>query len=140
MKNEWSSKWVSSRQPRKQRKYVYNAPLHIKRKFLSAGLSPDLRERYGRRSMIIRKGDDVVIMRGSLKGTKGTVEAVNIEKSKIYIEGIKNKKVDGSEVSRAITPSNVQIVKLSMEDKRRQEVVERSSRKEKPPEKKEKGE
>ncbi|MCD6496031.1 MAG: 50S ribosomal protein L24 [Candidatus Aenigmarchaeota archaeon] len=139
MKNEWSSSWISSRQPRKQRKYLHNAPLHVKRKFLSAGLSPALRERYGRRSMVIRKGDDVVIMRGSLKGKKGTVERVSIEKGKIYLEGIKSKKVDGSEVGKPITPSNVQIVKLSMEDKRRQAVLERSPKK-RPAAKKEKGE
>ncbi|MCW1309534.1 MAG: 60S ribosomal protein L26, partial [Candidatus Nanoarchaeia archaeon] len=35
----WSKKWKSSKKPSKQRKYRYNAPLHIRRKFLSVNLS-----------------------------------------------------------------------------------------------------
>jgi large subunit ribosomal protein L24 len=126
MKKEWSPKWNSSAQPRKQRKYVHNAPLHAKRKFLSASLSSALRESMGKRSMVVRKGDEVVIMRGDLKGKRGPVESVSISKGKIFIEGIKVKKVDGSEVPKPIAPSNVQITKLKLDDKRRQSVVERS--------------
>ena len=48
MKQKFSTKWNSSRQPRKQRKYLANAPLHLKRVLLSANLSKDLRKRYGR--------------------------------------------------------------------------------------------
>ena len=33
MKSIFSKSWVSSKQPRKQRKYRYNAPDHIKKKF-----------------------------------------------------------------------------------------------------------
>jgi large subunit ribosomal protein L24 len=129
MKNEWSNKWVSSTQPRKQRKYRENAPLHIRRKFLSVNLSASLRERYGKRSMVVRKGDDVRVLRGGMKGKTGTVEKASISREKIYIEGIKVKKVDGSEVSKPFQPSNLQITKLNLDDKRRQAVIERSEKK-----------
>ena len=46
MKRGWSSNWISSRQPRKQRKYRYNALLHIKSTFHNVHLSHSLREKY----------------------------------------------------------------------------------------------
>ena len=73
MKKEWSGNWASSAQPRKQRKYRLNAPLHVRKKFLSVNLVKGLRERYGKRSMVVRKGDKVVVARGGLKGKTGPV-------------------------------------------------------------------
>ena len=126
MKKDWSNKWNASTQPRKQRKYRHNAPLHVRKKFLSVNLSKSLRERFEKRSMVVRKGDEVIVMRGNLKGKNGTVEKVSIEREKIYIEGVKMKKVDGSEISKPFTPSNLQITKLVLEDKKRQTVIERA--------------
>ena len=145
MKSEWSNKWNSSVQPRKQRKYRLNAPLHVMKKFLSVNLSPGLRERVGKRSAIVRKGDQVRIVRGDLKGKTGPVDKVNTRKGKVYIEGIKAKKVDGSEVPLPLSPSNLQITNMKLDDKRRQAVFERSGRGEggrtaRKPEKKENGE
>ncbi len=128
MKSEWSSKWISSAKPRKQRKYRENAPLHVRRKFLSANLSEALRERAGRRSAVVRKGDVVIVMRGDIRGKSGPVERVNLRQGKVYVEGIKNKKVDGSEVSRALEPSNLMITKLGLDDKRRQAALERTGK------------
>ncbi len=141
MKNEWSSKWKASTQPRKQRKYRLNAPLHIRRRFLAANMTSALRDRFGKRSMVVRKGDDVVVMRGSFRGKHGLVEKVDINRERVHVEGIKVKKVDGSEVSRPLTPSNLQITKLTIEDKERQKVLERAGTTgKKKTEKREKGE
>lgn len=126
MKKEWSSSWSSSVQPRKQRKYRHNAPLHVRHKFLSAGLSPELRRRFKKRSMPIRKGDEVEVMRGSVKGLRGTVNRTDLSKSKVYVEEIKIKKVDGSEINRPLQPSNVRIVRLNLDDKMRQRVLDRT--------------
>jgi large subunit ribosomal protein L24 len=126
MRNEWSRKWVGSSQPRKQRKYRANAPLHAKRKMAAANLSQELRERYGRRSMVPRKGDEVKVMRGDSRGKAGVVEKVDIVRGRVHIEGVKRKKVDGSEIPIPIVPSNLQITKLTLEDKMRQAVLERS--------------
>lgn len=129
MKKEWSRKWASSKQPRKQRKFRINAPAHTRRKFISAHLAPVLRKRYSRRSMGVRKGDEVVVMTGSLKGKKGLVERVNLNNSKVYIDTIKVKKSDGSEVMRAMEPSNLMITVLKADDKKRGKVLDRSARK-----------
>jgi len=128
MKKEWSSKWIRSKQPRKQRKYRYNAPLHIRRKFVSAHLSPELRERFGKRSFPLRKGDEVKVMRGEFRGFKGVVEKVNLRDLKIYIEDLKVKKADGSEVLKPLRSSNLMIVKLNLDDKKRLEALERGTK------------
>jgi len=122
---KWSRKWVSSKQPRKQRKYVYNAPNHIRHKLLSAHLSKELRKQFKRRSLPLRKGDEVEVMNGSFRKTRGLVERVNMKKLKVYVEGVKVKKVDGSQVSRPLRPSNLKIVKLNLTDKLRIKVLER---------------
>ncbi len=140
MKKEWSRFWMKSVQPRKQRKYRYNAPLHIRHKFLSANLSPELRRRFGKRSMPVRKGDEIEVMRGSSKGLRGTVNKVDLMRSKIYVEEIKIKKVDGSEVMKPLQSSNLRIVKLSLDDKMRQRILERAEEKPKKTKKTEKKE
>jgi large subunit ribosomal protein L24 len=128
---EWSNRWVSSKQPRKQRKYRYNAPLHVRQKFVSAHLSEALKSRFGKRSLPLRKGDEIKVMIGSKKGFRGKVERIDLKKSKIYIEGLNVKKVDGSEVLRAVEPSNLLLVEPKMDDKRRQMIVERARKAEK---------
>lgn len=130
MKKQWSNKWKSSSQPRKQRKYRYNAPLHTRRKFMSANLSGELRADFGKRSIPLRKGDEVIVMRGSSKDARGEIERLDIKEGKVYIDGVNVKKVDGSEVLKAIDPSNLKIVKLKLDDKRRQMVFERVPKKE----------
>ena len=127
MKSTWSKDWNKSVQPRKQRKYLANAPVHVRHKFLGARLSSVVSKQMGRRSLPVRKGDEVMIMRGSSKGMKGTVERVDLKKIKIFIEGIMAKKVDGSEVMKPIRPSNVMITKPNTSDKRRQKVLDRTS-------------
>jgi large subunit ribosomal protein L24 len=126
MKKQWSPRWVSSVQPRKQRKYRHNAPLHVRQRFASSNLSPELRKRFTKRSMQLRKGDEVRVMRGGFRGKTGTVERVDLSRGRIYLEEIKVKKVDGSEVPRALQPSNLMITKLKLDDKRRQAVLDRA--------------
>ncbi len=142
MKVTWSRKWARSSQKRKQRKYRHNAPLHIRHKFVSAHLSPDLRRQFSKRSLPLRKGDEVEMMAGGFKGFRGEVSRVNLDKCKVYVEGIKIKKADGSEILRALEPSNLKIVKLKLDDKKRQMALDRADKKgvEKPEKKEEKKE
>ncbi|HPD81711.1 MAG TPA: 50S ribosomal protein L24 [Candidatus Pacearchaeota archaeon] len=113
MKKKFSKHWKASSQPRKQRKYAANAPLHIKRKLVSVNLSKDLRKKFGKRNIPIKKNDKVKIKRGKFKGKEGKVLEVNLKKSKIIIEGIQTKKMDGSKVNVKMQPSNLQIIELT---------------------------
>lgn len=110
---------VVSKQPRKQRKVRYNAPIHQAGKFLSAPLSPDLREKYKRRSTRVVTGDTVKILRGDFAEDVGIVDAVDTGKYRVIVHGASVTKADGTEVPRPLDPSNVQITKLNLKDKRR---------------------
>jgi large subunit ribosomal protein L24 len=119
MKQEFSNAWNSSTQTRKQRKYRANAPLHIKGDFLSGHLSKELRKKYGTRSIRIRKGDDVKIMLGKFKGKSGKVTEVNTKKQKVTIDGMQNKKKDGTKINAFFNTSNLIITQLNVDDKKR---------------------
>ncbi len=117
---------TKSKQPRKQRKALYEAPLHKRQKLMSATLSKELREKFHRRSLPVRKGDEVKIMRGEFKGRTGKVIKVDLKKLRVYIEGITRKKSTGEEVHVPIHPSNLMIIKADMNDKMRQKIIERT--------------
>ena len=129
MKKKWSPKWNGSSQPRKQRKYRANAPLHARHKLMAAHLSKELRSQTGKRAIPVRKGDEVRIITGSSKRSTGTVSRIDLKEMKVYVEGITVKKVDGSEVMRALEPSNIMITKLNMDDKMRRKQLERAVKK-----------
>lgn len=116
---------ATSSKPGKQRKALYNAPHHLRGKIMSAHLSDELRKVYGARSMPIRSGDTVRIMRGDYKGVEGKVVRVDRKKYRIYIEGVTRQKVDGTTVYVPIHPSNVEIIKLNLDDPYRKEILER---------------
>lgn len=118
-------KQPKSKQPRKQRKFLYNAPLHLRRKMLASHLSKELREKYKRRSFPVRKGDEVQVMSGKLKGRTGKISRINLKKYKIYIEGVTRKRTVGTEVQVPIHPSNLKIINLNLADKRRIKILER---------------
>ena len=119
MKSKFSKSWISSKHPRKQRKYRENAPLHRKHKFLSAHLSKDLRAKYSKRSLPLRKGDEVLIMRGSFRKKKAKVASVNLKKSIVTLEGIQRTKKDGSKIAVYFYPSTLQIISFNLDDSKR---------------------
>ena len=119
MKQKFSTSWKSSKQPRKQRKYRANAPLHIMRKFLSSNLSKELRTKHQTRNITIRKGDMVKIMRGNFKAKTGKISSVNIKRQRVSVENIQRQKKDGTKVNVWFNPSNLQIIELNLDDKKR---------------------
>jgi large subunit ribosomal protein L24 len=114
-----------SKQPRKQRKAVYNAPLHARRKYVNVNLSHDLREDFGKRSLAVKVGDTVKVVRGEFKDTEGKVEKVDIKKFQVTIEGVNVNKTDGTNVVFPIHPSNLVIIDADMKDDRRNKILER---------------
>tara|TARA_Y100000034_G_scaffold19272_2_gene21710 strand:- start:4905 stop:5348 length:444 start_codon:yes stop_codon:yes gene_type:complete len=123
MKKEFSKHWKSSKQPRKQRKYLANAPLHIRKKFISVNLSKELRKKYKKRNIPVKKGDIVKVMRGKFKKKQGKIIEVKLKLSKIIIEGIQVKKQDGSKINVKLQPSNLQLIELNLEDRKRGRVL-----------------
>lgn len=121
----WSKHWKSSTKPRKQRKYVFNAPLHICKNFLSVNLSKTLQKKYQKRNVCVRKGDKVKIMRGQFKKQTGKVTKVSRKFLNVFVEGIENIRKDGTKRPRPLQPSNLQILELNLTDKKRQKIFER---------------
>ena len=119
MKNKFSKSWKASKQPRKQRKYLANAPLHTKKKLVSVNLSKNLRKIYNKRNIPVKKGDTVKVLRGKFKKKQGKVLEVKLKTSKLTVERIQTKKQDNSKVNVKLQPSNLQIIELNLDDKKR---------------------
>ena len=127
MKKQFSIKWKASKQPRKQRKYRTNAPLHVRRKMMSINLSKELRKKYGKRNFPVRNGDNVMIMRGEFKGKTGKINLVNYKKKIVIIDMIYRTKIDKTKISVKFDPSNLQIKELNLDDKNRKNALERKA-------------
>merc|ERR1712212_494437 len=113
---------------RKNRKRHFEAPSHIRRKLMSSPLNKELKEKYGVKSMPIRKDDEVQVVRGQYKGQQvGKVVQCYRKKFVVYIERIQREKASGATVYVGIHPSKVCIVKLKM-DKGRKEILERRAK------------
>jgi large subunit ribosomal protein L24 len=119
MKAEFNKSWVASVQPRKQRKYIANAPAHLKHKLMGSTLDRPLREKFSRRTVEVRKNDEVKAMRGRFAGKQGKVLLVDVKNTRIQIDGINRTKKDGEKVPVWFHPSKVKIIKLDESDKKR---------------------
>ncbi|UCE37792.1 MAG: 50S ribosomal protein L24 [Thermoplasmata archaeon] len=122
---------TKSKKPRKQRRAVYSAPLHRKRKMISSHLSSKYLEdakRYYPRSAVVRKGDTVKVVRGTFDGHMGKVESVDTRSMRITIDGATVAKADGTQIAAKIHPSNVIITKLDLSDPKRKRKFEELSK------------
>ena len=111
--------------PGKQRKNLFNAPAHIRHKQMAAPLSRELSASKGAKTLPVRKGDTVRIMRGDNKGFEGKVSRVDLKGYRLYMEGLTREKVDGTNIFLPIHPSKVEIRNLSLDDKYRKKILDR---------------
>ncbi|MEM0359798.1 MAG: 50S ribosomal protein L24 [Candidatus Diapherotrites archaeon] len=110
---------MKSSKPKKNRKAFYEKPLHKKQKSLAAHLSKKLAEELGRRSVPLRKGDEVKIIRGDFKGKKGKISRVDLSRGRVYIEKISRKKADGTETQVPFQASKLIVESLDRGDSKR---------------------
>ena len=116
--------WKRSIQPRKQRKYLYNAPLHVRQKLMHAHLSPELRKKYHRRSWQLRAGDKVKVTTGQFKKKEGEVQHIDLKLGRVVVSNVEYFKKDGSKTPIPLRPSNLMIVNLNLDDKKRKQHLE----------------
>ena len=124
--------------PRKQRKRLYNAPAHLRHKLMAAPLSPELAASKKTKSFPVRKGDTVRVVRGDHIGFEGKVSRVDLKRYRIFLEGLTREKVDGTNIFVSVHPSKVVIRNLKLDDKWRKVILERKKPLEPKKEKKEK--
>ncbi len=113
-----NTKFKASVKPGKQRTYRRNMPLHLRGSLLSAHLSKELRQKHGMRSIRVRTGDKVVVIKGGHKKKSGKVDRVDLRRERVYITGIESVRIDGRKTQYPIRPNNLVIVELA-EDRRR---------------------
>ncbi|MBI2079947.1 50S ribosomal protein L24 [Candidatus Micrarchaeota archaeon] len=105
-----------------ERKKHYNAKLHQKKSYLHVHLSKELRQKMKskKRSILLKKGDQVKVMRGSLKGKSGKVARVDYNRSKVFIEGLTRKNLRGRDILVPIDPSNLLLTQVDMNEIRKE--------------------
>src|SRR4030066_3263 len=111
--------------PGKQRKMLFNAPAHLRHKIMSAPLSPELVKSRGAKTLPVRKGDTIRIMRGDHEGFEGKIQRVDRSEYRIYVEGLTREKVDGTAIFVSVHPSKVMIRNLGLDDKWRKDILKR---------------
>jgi large subunit ribosomal protein L24 len=111
--------------PRKQRKRLYNAPAHLRHNLMAAHLSPELAASKSVKALPVRKGDTVRVVRGDHLGFEGKVSRVDLKRYRIFLEGLTREKVDGTNIFVSVHPSKVVIKNLKLDDKWRKAVIER---------------
>lgn len=115
----WSSAWVGSKKPSKQRSFTRFAPAHAKGSLLGSHLAKPLAEKLNMRSLRVRKGDTVKVMRGQYAGKSGKVNRIDVENMRVFIDGVEFPKRDGSKGLYPLHPSKIMITDLEGKDKRR---------------------
>jgi len=114
---------VKSSKARKQRKALYNAPAHVRRRTVSSHLSEALMKEHEKRSVSVIKGDTVMVIRGDadIVGTEGKVSNVDTKSGRLTVEGVTTTKADGAQTARSVHASKVVITKLDLSDSWRKE-------------------
>ena len=115
------------KKPGKQRKMLYNAPQHLRQKIMAAPLSPELIASKGAKSLPVRKGDTIQIVRGDRKGFEGKISRLDLKRYRIFIEGLTREKVDGTNIFISVHPSKVVLKKLNLDDRWRKAIIERKN-------------
>ena len=125
---------VSSKKPSKQRKSAFNAPLHVRRKRIRARLLTDDERFVGIRTVSVRVGDTVKVVRGDFghpskgkrhgdkrgpSGIEAKVIRIDSSSSSIFVEGVTRAKADNKEEGVPIHASNVVVTELDESDKLR---------------------
>ncbi|MFX1456116.1 MAG: 50S ribosomal protein L24 [Promethearchaeota archaeon] len=120
---------VKSKQPRRQRKALYNYKNHQRSKLFTVRVADFLRDEYGIKKIPVRVGDSVRITRGEYKDFEGEVLEVT-KNLRCKIKEAQFEKTDGTQFHPAIHISNLLITKFAKEKKMdpwRAKVIERKA-------------
>ena len=112
---------------RAQRKLQLGAPSSVKRKLMSSHLNKSLREQYKIRSLPIKRGDEVKILKGKGKGKTGKVVQVYRKRNVIYVDKVQRDKQNGQTVFLPIKPSYCVIEKLLINKDRTKTIEKRAA-------------
>lgn len=107
---------VNSKQPKKQRKALYNYSNYQRSKLFSTRVADFLRDEYGIKRLPLRVGDQVRVCRGEFKDFEG--EVIELTKNlRCKIKECTFDKQDGTQFHPGIHISNLVITKFTKEKK-----------------------
>ncbi len=105
-----------SRLPRRQRRAVFTASTFERRKRMTVPLSRDLRSRFGRRSLPVRKGDTVRVLAGSFVGREERVAKVNRRDYSVTLDNVTLKTAEEKLKPLALRTAHLVITRLNLAD------------------------
>jgi large subunit ribosomal protein L24 len=119
----------TSRQPRRQRKAMFTADHQERRRRMAVPLSRELRTRYGRRSLPVRKGDTVRVLSGSYStvGEERRVAKVDRRDYRLTLDNVTTKTADAKLKPLPIRPSHLVLTKLNLSDPWRRRILKVSA-------------
>jgi large subunit ribosomal protein L24 len=115
----------SSSKPGKVKKNRIIAPIHKRNNSMPrASLSDALNDKYGRRTVRVRIGDSVKLVRGEYSGIEGKVQKVFASEGLVTVEGITREKIAGGTTPVRIHTTNVVVTNLNLDDKWRRDALQ----------------
>jgi large subunit ribosomal protein L24 len=106
----------SPHSPRRQRKAVYEATTFERRILMTVPLSRELRRRFHRRSVPLRKGDTVMVMSGSFVGREERVAKIDRRGYGVTLDNVTLKTGEAKLKPLAIKTSHLMLTKLNLAD------------------------
>jgi large subunit ribosomal protein L24 len=107
---------VSSSSPRRQRKALYTADSFERRVRMGVPLSRELRARFRRRTLPLRKGDTVRVLAGSFVGREERVAKVHRRSYRVTLDNVTLKTAEEKLKPLTLGVGNLVITRLNLSD------------------------
>jgi len=107
---------ASPHAPRRQRRALYNAPTSERRRRMTVPLSRELRRRFRRRNVPVRKGDTVRVLSGSFAGREERVARISRRDYSVTLDNVTLKTAEEKLKPLALRTSHLVITHLNLAD------------------------
>lgn len=114
---------TTSSSPRRQRKALYTADTFERRRRMTVPLSRELRGRFGRRALPVRKGDTVRVLAGSFVGREERVAKVNRRDYSVTLDNVTLKTAEEKLKPLALRTAHLVLTRLNLADPWRRRVL-----------------
>ncbi len=113
----------SPHSPRRQRRAVFEATTAERRHRMTVPLSRELRKRFHRRSVPLRKGDTVRVMKGSYIGREERVQKISRRDYSVTLDNVTLKSGEEKLKPLPIRTNHLLLVRLNLADEWRRETL-----------------
>ena len=107
---------ASPHSPRRQRRAVFTATTAERRRRMTVLLSRELRRRFGRRNVPVRKGDTVRVLSGSYAGREERVARISRRDYSVTLDNVTLKTAEEKLKPLALRPAHLVITRLNLAD------------------------